>query len=57
MVAGGGEPGGNEECAELVAVEADGVGLVVEPRPANMHCRRVLDHALLCGVAVEPRHC
>ncbi len=42
---------------QLVAVETDGVGLVVDPRPTNIDGWRVLDHAFLCGVAVEPSHC
>ena len=53
MVAGAGEPGGDEHRAELVAVEADRVGLVVEAGSADMYGGRVFDEAFLFGVAVE----
>ena len=48
------EPGSDQDGAELVAVEVGDVGLVVDPRPANVDRRRMLDDALLLGVAVEP---
>jgi hypothetical protein len=38
MIAWRAEPGGDEERAELVAVQRDGMGLVVDPRTA--HVRR-----------------
>ena len=30
------EPGGDEQRADFVAVQADGVGLVVQPRPSDV---------------------
>jgi hypothetical protein len=53
VLSGGAEPGGDEEGADLIAVQADGVGLVVNPRAADMHRRRVGDQAFLLWVAVE----
>jgi len=47
VVLGAREAGRDEECAELVAVEADSVGLVVEPGAADMDCWGVLDGAFL----------
>jgi len=48
----GAEPG-DEGRADLVAVQADGVGFVVDPRAADMDRRGVRDEAFLLGVAVE----
>ena len=56
MLGGGPEPGGDEQRADLVAVQADGVGFVVDPGPANVHRRRMGDQAFLFGVAVEAGH-
>jgi hypothetical protein len=53
MLACGAEPGGDEEPAVLVAVQADGVRFVVDPRAADMDRRGVCDQAFLLGVAVE----
>jgi hypothetical protein len=50
------EAGGDEQRSDLVAVQADGVGLVVDPGPADMHRRRMGDQAFLLGVAVEAGH-
>ena len=33
---GGAEPGGDQQRAELVAVQRGGMGLIVHPRPADM---------------------
>jgi len=41
MVAGRRQAGGDEEGAELVAVEMGDVGLVVDARPTDMHRGRV----------------
>ena len=38
VVAGAAETGGDEHGADFVAVQAGGVGLVVEARPTDMHC-------------------
>jgi hypothetical protein len=51
--AGVAESGGNQHGADLVAVRASGVRLVVETRPADRYCRRLRDQAFLLGVAVE----
>ena len=48
------EPGGNQQGAELVAVQRDGVGLVVHPRPPDMSGWRVLQELHLDRVLVEP---
>jgi len=48
------EPGGNEQGAELVAVQRDGVGLVVRPRPPDMSGWGVIQEFLLDRVLVEP---
>ena len=56
MLGGRAEPGGDEERSDLVAVQADGVGLVVDPGSADMYRRRVVDQALFFGVAVEAGH-
>jgi hypothetical protein len=39
VVAGRGEPGGDQEGAELVAIQMGHVGLVVDPRAADVHRR------------------
>jgi hypothetical protein len=36
------EPGGDKECAELVAVQCSGVGLIIQPRSADVRGRGVL---------------
>ena len=36
MLAGRAQPGGDQDGAELVAVQGGGVGLVVHPRPPDM---------------------
>jgi len=48
------EPRGNQQGAELVAVQRDSVGLVVQPRPPDVRGWRVLEEFFLDGVAVEP---
>jgi hypothetical protein len=45
----------DEQCAELVAVQANRVRLVVEPGTAHMDRRRMFDQAFPPGVAVEAR--
>jgi hypothetical protein len=50
------EPGGDQEGAELVAVQPGGVRLVVQPRPADVRGGRVVQQLFLDGVPVEPRH-
>jgi len=48
------EAGGYEEGADLVAVQAGGVGLVVEAGAANVDSWGAVQDAVLFGVAVEP---
>jgi len=48
------EPGGDQERAELVAVQAGGVGFVVQAGPANMRGRGMIEEFFLDGVPVEP---
>ena len=54
MIAWRRQTGGDQDRAEFVAVEVGDVGLVVDPRSADVHRRGVLDEAFLLGVAVEP---
>ncbi len=55
MLGRGAEPGGDQEGADFVAVQAGGVGLVVQPRTADMDGGGVLEQLLPDGVLVEPR--
>jgi hypothetical protein len=48
------EPGGDQESAELVAVQGDGVGLIVQAGPADMRGRGVVQEFFLDRVPVEP---
>jgi hypothetical protein len=48
------EPGGDQQGAELVAVQGDGMGLVVHPRPAHVRSRRAPEKFFLDRVFVEP---
>ena len=48
------EPGGDQQRAELVAVQADGVGFVVQAGPADVCGRGMIEEFFLDGVAVEP---
>src|ERR1017187_1784802 len=56
MLGGRAEPGGDQQCADLVAVQAGCMRLVVQARPADMHCRGMIPKFLLDGVPVEPRY-
>ena len=53
VVPGGAQPGLDEERAELVAVQAQGAGLVVDSSAAHVRGRVALDDALLLAVPVE----
>jgi hypothetical protein len=55
--AGRAEPGGDQQRADLIAVPAGGVRLVVQAGPADMHGRGMIWQFLLDGVSVEPRYC
>ena len=54
MLGGRAEPGGDQQRAELVAVQPGGVGLVVQPGPADVHGRGMVEEFFLDGVPVEP---
>jgi len=56
MLAGRAKPCGDEKRADLVAVQADGVRLVVDAGTAHMYRWGVGDEAFLLGVAVEAGH-
>jgi hypothetical protein len=47
------ESGGDEKSADFVAVQADGVRLVVQAWAADVYCRRECQQSLLFGVSVE----
>ena len=49
------EPGSDQQRAELVAVQRGGVGLIVQPRTADMGGRRMIQELFFDGVLVEPR--
>jgi hypothetical protein len=51
------ESGRDEQRAELVSVQANGVGFIVQPGPPHMGCGRVVEKFFLDGVAVEPCDC
>ncbi len=48
------EPGGDQQRAELVAVQGGGVGLVVRPRPPDMRGRGVVQELFFDRVLAEP---
>jgi hypothetical protein len=48
------DPGGDQERAELVAVQAGGVGFVVQAGAADMRGRGMIEELFLERVAVEP---
>jgi hypothetical protein len=54
MLRGGAEPGGDQERADLVAVQGRGVRLAVHPGPADVRGGRVVQKLFLDGVSVEP---
>jgi hypothetical protein len=48
------EPGGDQQGAELVAVQRGGTGLIVHPRTADVGGRGVLEELLFDRVSIEP---
>jgi len=54
VLGGRAEPGGDQQGAELVAVQGGGVRLVVQPRAADVRGRGMIEKFLLDGVLVEP---
>ena len=53
VLGGGAESRGDEQGTDRVAVQANDVGLVVDPGAADMNCRGMSHKAFLFGVAVE----
>jgi hypothetical protein len=49
----GGQTGGHQDGAHLVAVETHDVGLIVDPRPADVDTRGSFDRPFFFGVTVE----
>jgi hypothetical protein len=56
VISGAGQPGGDQQGTDFVAVQAGGVGLVVQAGSAHMSRRRHRDQAFLFGVPVEAGH-
>ena len=56
MIGGAGPPGGDQHGPELVAVQARGVGVVVQAGSPHVRGRGHRDQAFLFGVPVEARH-
>ena len=54
MLGGSAEPGGDQQRAELVAVQPGGVRLVVQAGPPDVRGWGVIEQLFLDGVAVEP---
>ena len=54
VLSGRAEPGGDQEGAELVAVQGGGVRLVVQPGTADVRGRRIIEEFLFGGGPVEP---
>jgi hypothetical protein len=54
VLGGRAEPGGDQERPELVAVQCGRMGLVVQPRSADVRGRGVLEELFFDGVLVEP---
>jgi hypothetical protein len=48
------EPGSDQQRAELVAVQGGGMGLIVQPRTAEVRGRGVIQELFFDGVLVEP---
>jgi hypothetical protein len=49
----GAEPRGDEQGADFIAVQADGMGFVVDPRPPHVHGRGVIEQVFLDRVPVQ----
>jgi hypothetical protein len=48
------EPGGDQQGAELVTVQGDGMGLMIHSRPPDMGGRGVLEEFLFDGILADP---
>jgi hypothetical protein len=44
------EPGSHQQRAEFIAIQRDGAGLVVDPRPPDLGGRGVLEEFFFYGV-------
>src|SRR4051794_477200 len=55
MVASASETGSDQHCADLVTVQARGVGLIVQPRSAHLHRRGPVKQPLFDRVAIQAR--
>ncbi len=53
VLGGGAEPGSDEQGSDFVAVQADGVGFIVGPRPADVGCRGMVEQVFLDRVPVQ----
>lgn len=51
----GAELGGDEHGADFIAVQAGGMGLVVDPRPPHVHGRGAIEQVFLDRVPVQAR--
>ena len=49
MIAGAGETGGDEHRPDFVAVQTRGVRLVIQPRPADVDSRGVIEQSFFDG--------
>ena len=47
------EPGGDQQSAELVTVQRDGMRLIVQPRPPHVGSRGMLQQLLFDRVLIE----
>ena len=54
MLAWSPEPGGHQQRAEFVAVQRNGMGLVLHPWSADMRSRRAAQEFFLNRVLIEP---
>jgi hypothetical protein len=56
VIPGAAQAGGDQHAADLIAVQAGGMGLVIQARSPHMSRRRGGDETFLFGVAVEAGH-
>jgi hypothetical protein len=54
VLGGRAEPGGDQERAELVAVQSGGMGLLIQPGAADVRGRGMIKKLFLDRVLVEP---
>jgi hypothetical protein len=53
MLTGRAEPAGDQHCAELVTVQAGGMGFIIQARAADMNRRGLIEEIFFHGVLVE----